>query len=309
MIRLGLCCIFRKAPIRFRRTTAAHLGKFPRAQQLARLGAICRDNAHALAAALAFCRDNGIGAFRVNSQILPLKTHPEAGYKMTDLPDGRQIVALFRRCGTFRKRHGLRISFHPDQFIVLSSPDEGVVARSVAELRYQNAVADWLGADVINLHAGGGYGDKTAALNRLAGVVASLPDDLRARLTLENDDRTYTPRDLIPLCERLGIGFVYDVHHHRCLPDGIGIAETTRRALGTWAREPLFHLSSPAIRHGAGNRRLHHDYIAPVDFPDTWAKLDVTVEVEAKAKELAVLRLGKALRRRGVLITGRLAPH
>ena len=37
----------------------------------------------------------------------------------------------------------------------------------------------------------------------------------------------------------------------------------------------------------------HHDYIDPGDFPECWLNLDITVEVEAKAKELAVLKLKK----------------
>ena len=42
--------------------------------------------------------------------------------------------------------------------------------------------------------------------------------------------------------------------------------------------------------------RKHHDYINPADFPETWKSMEITVEVEAKAKELAVMRLMKALR-------------
>ena len=54
-------------------------------------------------------------AFRINSQILPVKTHPTAGYEVGELPGGASLVARFRECGEFARAHNLRLSFHPDQ--------------------------------------------------------------------------------------------------------------------------------------------------------------------------------------------------
>lgn len=295
MLRFGLCCIFLKEPIRFRRTTARYLSRMPRPRQLEQLATLCRHNAQSLLQALEFCSRTGIGAFRVNSQILPLKTHPQAGYRVEDLPGHRDIVAAFRACGRFARAHALRTSFHPDQFILLSSADAGVVERSVADLDYQAEVAEWIGADVINIHGGGAYGDKPLALRRLAANVRRLPARVRRRLCLENDDRVYTPADLLPVCRDLRLPLVYDVHHHRCLPDGVGIDETTTAALATWDREPLFHVSSP--REDGRSLREHHDYIRPSDVPPSWRALDLTMDVEAKAKELAVVRLMRELGR------------
>jgi UV DNA damage endonuclease len=284
-------------PVVFRDTTATAMLRLGRADALQRLSDLCRHNAHALFEALRFCAESGIGDFRVNSRILPLKTHPRVGYAAEDLPGAAEIVARFRAAGKFACEHHLRLTFHPDQFVVLNSPDPEIVARSVAELEYQAEIAAWVGADVINLHAGGVYGDRRAALARLGRTWRALPKRIRQRLTLENDDRSYAPAELLPFCEAEGVPFVYDVHHHRCLPDGMSIEAATARALRTWDREPLFHVSSP--RHGwaGGDARPHADYIAARDFPAGWRGLDVTVEVEAKAKELAVLRLRRWLRR------------
>jgi UV DNA damage endonuclease len=291
MIRFGLCCIFRKEPIKFRRTTAKYLQAFSRNQQLKYLAEICRHNAQALHNALKYCRDHDIKDFRINSQILPLKTHPEIGYHIEDLPFHHQIIQTFKDCGRFCQKHDIRTTFHPDQFILLSSPKSEVVLRSVADLIYQAEVAQWVNADVINIHGGGAYGDKRTSLNRLRKRIEKLPEAVRSRLTLENDDRVYTPIDLLPVCRDMGIPLVYDVHHHRCLPDGRSVEATTELALGTWNREPLFHLSSPKHGWESGNPRNHHDYIDADDFPSCWTNLDITVEVEAKAKELAVLKL------------------
>ncbi|BBO89944.1 UV DNA damage repair endonuclease UvsE [Desulfosarcina ovata] len=305
MIRLGLCCIFRKAPIKFRRTTAKHLLLLDRGDQRRRLASICMHNADALYRALEFCHARGIGAFRINSQILPLKTHPQAGYTLQELPGGDDIIARFKQCGHFVRHNGLRTSFHPDQFIVLTSPDSGVVERSLADLAYHAEVAEWVAADVINIHGGGGYGEKPAALERLTRVIEGLPPAIRSRLTLENDDRVYTPADLLPVCRATGIPLVYDLHHHRCLPDGEGVETTTAAALATWDREPLMHLSSPLNGWQQPPFRPHHDYIDPADFPDCWRDLDLTLEVEAKAKELAVLKLRRWMADAGIAFAGR----
>lgn len=300
MIRLGLCCKFFKEPIAFRTTTAAALSRLPRAQQLGKLSRLALDNAEALRQALAYCAAHGIGCFRVNSQILPVKTHPAAGYAVEDLPDAAAIVAAFKACGRFARANGLRLSFHPDQFILLSAADPEIVRTSLLDLAYQAEVAGWVNADVINVHAGGAYGDKASALARLAAALDALPHNVRARLTLENDDRVYTPADLLPFCRATGTPFVYDVHHHRCLPDSLSAEEATAQALATWNREPLFHVSSPKDGHGSKRPGPHHDFIDPADFPHAWHPLDVTVEVEAKAKEAAVARLRANLAGRGV---------
>jgi UV DNA damage endonuclease len=304
MIRLGLCCIFRKVPIKFRTTTGAVIKRLSRREGQKKLANLCSVNAAALMSALQFCSASGIGCFRVNSQILPLKTHPGLGYDLEELPDGREIVKQFRECGRFAKAEGLRIVFHPDQFVVLNSPRPNVLSQSIADLEYHAEVAQWIGADVVNIHCGGAYGDKQMALARFAKTLKRLSRHARKLLTVENDDRIYTPSDLLPFCREQRIKFVYDIHHHRCNPDEMGEEEVTQQALATWDREPLFHISSPREGWDGPQPNRHHDYIDIRDFPMFWRTLNVTVEVEAKAKELAVKRLAKTLARKEISIKG-----
>ncbi len=295
MIRLGLCCIFKDQPIKFATTTATAVTKMKRPDALAKLSRLCLANADALLQALRFCSSHGIGSFRVNSQILPLKTHPTCGYEMDDLPDGAEIIRQMKESGKFVKGHGLRTTFHPDQFVVLNSPRAAVVEASLRELEYQGEVAEWIAADVINIHGGGAFGDKQKALAEFAKNVGRLSQRVRTKLTLENDDKIFTPADLIPLCRLTAIPLVYDVHHHRCNADGWSIEHATREALATWDREPLFHLSSPIEGWDGVKPERHHDYIDVHDFPECWRHERITVEVEAKAKELAVEKLRKEL--------------
>ena len=191
MIRLGLCCMFRDEPIKFRNTTATAIAKLKRPDALAKLSMLCAANAEALLAALRFCAAHGIGCFRVNSQILPLKTHSLVGYAIEALPQGSEIVERFRQCGGYAREHGLRISFHPDQFVVLNSRRPEVVEASLRELEYQAEVAEWIGADVVNIHGGGAFGDKQLALADFARNLARLSPRARSRLTVENDDKHF----------------------------------------------------------------------------------------------------------------------
>jgi UV DNA damage endonuclease len=297
-LRFGLCCLFRDQPIRFVKTTATSVARLDRSLALAKLSGLCRANAEALLAALRFCAGNGIGCFRINSQILPLKTHPRHGYVIDELPDGEEIEARFRECGRFARERDIRTCFHPDQFVVLNSPRPDVVEASVRELEYQAEIADWVAADVVNVHGGGAYGDKVKALGDFARNLGRLSSGARARLTVENDDTTYTPSELLPLCRAEGVPLVYDVHHHRCNRDSLTEVEATEQACATWNRQPLFHISSPIAGWDGPRPERHHDFIDVKDFPDCWRARELTVEVEAKAKELAVLDLMSVLAKR-----------
>ena len=293
-MRFGLCCLFKNDAITFRTTTAKALAPLKRADQLAKLSTICLHNVDNLHQAVETAHRLGIGAFRIMSPLFPRMTHPDVGYALDDLPHGETIAQRMASTRALATRYDLRLSFHPDQFVVLSSPHPEVVKNSLRELEYQGELAVAIGADVINLHAGGVYGDKKAALQRFGDVLGDLSPAVRSRLSVENDDISYTVRDLLPLCERTSLPLVYDVHHHRCNPDGLTISEATDLAAATWqaiGREPYCHLSSPRAGWQGGNPRPHADYIDLVDLPECWQGRIMTVDIEAKAKELAVVKL------------------
>jgi UV DNA damage endonuclease len=294
-MRLGLCCMFREQPIKFVSTTVAAIGKMKRHDALAKLSRLCLTNADALMASLQFCAANGIGCFRINSQILPIRTHPTCGYSVDDLPEGEEIIRRFKECRRYARKHKLRTCFHPDQFVVLNSFRPDVVAMSVQELEYQAVVAQWVGADVVNIHGGGAFGDKQKALGDFARNLSRLSHRVRSRLTVENDDRIFTPADLLPVCRAEGLPLVYDVHHHRCNPDGMSVEQITRKAVATWNREPVFHISSPIEGWNGPRPQRHHDFIDVKDLPACWRRKEITVEIEAKAKEVAVLKLKNEL--------------
>lgn len=300
-IRWGLCCQFADAGVHFRQATHRYVSTLAPPNRTSYLRDIARANAIALAHAVVRCHEMGIGAFRMSSQILPLATHPVSGYSLDTLDDDGVITRSFEAAGELARTHDVRLSFHPDQFVVLNSVREEVVASSVRELDLQASLAAIVGADTITLHVGGMTDGKDASLGRLERNLERLSPAARARLALENDDRLFTVRDLHPLCMRTNVPLVYDVHHHRCNPDGFDVEIATGLATETWrGREPWMHIATARDGKSAANPRPHADYIDPNDFPVEWLARDLTVDVEAKAKDEAIVRLRDALPRRRI---------
>jgi UV DNA damage endonuclease len=295
-IRFGLCCIFKDSPIKFRQTTAKNLGKLARLDQLLTLSELCLDNSTSLLAALKRINELEIKAFRISSPFLPLYTHPQAGYKLEMLADYESILLNLKEAGKYAKKNDIRLSFHPDQFNILSSPRPEVVENSIKELEYQCMLSEIVGAENVNMHMGGVYGDKTAAIKRFEANYQYLPELIKKHLVLENDDISYTVKDLLPTCEKLKIPLTYDVHHHRCNPDGLSVKTATDLSIKTWHainREAHFHISSPKNGWESKNPKSHADYINVEDFPEEWLELTerFTLDIEAKAKELAIIKL------------------
>ena len=307
MIRLGLCCIFLEETIKFKHTTVRIISSIKsRPEQLRKLSAITLHNSSSLLDAVKACKRLNIGAFRILSQILPIYSHPEYGYIVDDLPDAEEIYRNFAMVKDFAETNDIRLSFHPDQFNIIASPHEEVLNNSIRELSYQCMVADLIGADNVNIHMGGVYGDKNATLKRFVENYKNVPDLIKRHLTLENDDMSYSVEDLYPVCMESGVPLIYDVHHHRCNPDRFSIAEATDKSLETWKqaeREAHFHISSPKDGWNAANPRKHADYIDIKDFPEKWTHdmPDFTIDIEAKAKELAVKKLSRELTENGIL--------
>ena len=148
---------------------------------------------------------------------------------------------------------------------------------------------------MVNVHGGGAYGDKAKALGDFARNLGRLSPRARVRLTVENDDKIFTPADLLPLCRAEGLPLVYDVHHHRCHRDELSEGEVTEEAVPPGIGNRSF--TSPARSRGGRDRSPNGTTTSSTsnDFPESWRDRDLTVEVEAKAKEIAVLKLRKEL--------------
>lgn len=275
-----------------------------------------------LEAILGYLEDNAIGMYRMATALAPYASHPDHP-ELRDQP--RECAERLAQIGARATAAGIRLSTHPGQYTVLNSEDERVRALAVDELEVQAEILDAMGLGpeaVVVLHVGGAAGGAAKALDRFERGFARLTDAARARLVVENDDRLFGLADAVALARRIGRPVVWDVHHHHCHdPDRIPDAEALGLAAATWPPgvTPKVHFSSPRTdveerRRRDGRRvertlalpplRAHADLVDPIAFEHflahTVAGREVDVMLEAKAKDLALLRLREQLAARGL---------
>jgi UV DNA damage endonuclease len=284
-----------------------------------------RHSLEMLDAVLGYCDRHDLRMYRFSAGIAPYATHPDLPALHGQVEACADALAAF---GARARELDVRLSTHPGQYIVLNSESAATQASAVRDLEVQAALLDAMGLGpeaVCVLHVGGAAGGREAALERFEAGLDRLSGAARDRLVVENDDRTFSLCDVLELHRRTGLRVVWDILHHHCLdPDGIPDREALELALATWpdGQTPKIHYSSPKTameerRRRAGRRverswalpqlRAHADVIDPIGFErfvtETAAGLDFDVMLEAKAKDLAVLRLREQLAARGVSLT------
>ena len=277
-----------------------------------------------LEAIFAYLVDHDIGFYRMATQLAPYASHPD----LTQFRDQPQRFAgRLAEVGAKARELGLRLTTHPGQYTVLNSEDERIQRLAVDELEIQAELMDGMGLGpecVVILHVGGVAGGVDAALDRFERGFSMLSDAAKGRLVVENDDRTFALCDVLRLSERIGRPVVWDILHHHCNdPERIPDREALEKALATWPPgvTPKIHYSTPKTaveekKRKVGRRverslvlpqlRAHADVIDPIGFEqfvtETAEGLDFDVMLEAKAKDLALLRLREQLALRGVAV-------
>ena len=284
--QLGLVCITTTDAVRFRALTRKRLLQFDTLEQKRMLRELYADNLVRLNGALDFCSGRGLKLYRLTSGLFPF-ADDEAG---ADVLEEFQNEA--RRTGERATMLGIRLVIHPDQFVVLSSDSEQVVANSIKILETHAHVLDLLAQPrtswtVIEIH--GGKGDRT---RRLVEVIGTLPDAIRTRLALENDEYAYSAAQILEVCRKACVLMVFDAHHHVCREkltsyEDESVAHFLAAARETWPvpEWQLVHISNGRT---AFNDRHHSDLIT--EMPSAYARAP-WIEVEAKHKELAIEKL------------------
>ena len=238
---------------------------------------------------------NGYDFYRMSSGLAPWKTE----YDWEDLKDIDSIRKWFHSAGTMAKTHGIRLTSHPGPYNVLVSPKEEVVANCIKDLTIHGDEFDMMGLsrtpyNKINIHLGGAYGDKEASMKRFVKNFPRLPESVRSRLTLENDDKAsmYSVKDLYEgIYKKIGVPIVFDYHHHKFCTGGMSEQEALEMALSTWGDiKPVTHYSESRRDEQKDETirvQAHSDYV--YDKIEMYGN-DFDIMVEAKAKELAVDR-------------------
>ena len=263
------------------------------------------ENLAALEQVTNFLERHRILLYRISSNLVPFASHP-----VNDVAWWDEYRETFTRIGARLRALDVRISTHPGQYTVLNSPHRAIVDAAEAELLYQARLLDAFGSDTtckIVVHIGGLYGgSERHAMDRFSTTANALPDMVRRRLVIENDDRLFDAEEVLEVSRMTGLPVVFDWLHHQANPCGRDIRDVLPEIFRTWRPadgRPKIHLSSQAP---GGPPGAHADLIDPRDlvaFLETAPAIPFDAMLEAKQKDRALLKLRAELHLMGIVET------
>jgi UV DNA damage endonuclease len=283
---LGLVCITTSDEVRYKTVTRKRLLSFDAATQKETLENLFRENIRRLKKAVEFCLATNINLYRMTSALFPF----------SDEAMGAEILEEFSEdlaeIGTNAIEQGLRLVLHPDQFVVLSSDSEQVIENSIKILKMHAKTMDLLKQPRSEWAAMTIHGGKSDRADRMVENLKKLPEEIRSRIVLENDEFAYSSEEILDICRRAEVPMVFDAHHHIChenLEDynHESIEKTFWAARETWANPDLqmVHISNGREKFAD---RAHSDLIFTM--PEVF-RFAPWIEVEAKHKEIAIAKL------------------
>ena len=197
------------------------------------------------------------------------------------------------------------LSTHQDQFNVINSVKDKVIEDTIRNLNHAVDLYDLMEYDEgkLVIHVGSSAGGKEESIKRFITNLDRFPKRITSRLIIENDDKVFTAKNVLDLCQEINCPMVLDLHHHKCKNDGENIADLLEDIFNTWNNEslpPKVHFSSP--RESEFDRK-HADFIDVNDFANflniakETTNKDFDVMIEAKKKDQALLKLVKDLKK------------
>jgi len=259
---------------------------------------------------------------RLSSDILPMYTEPSWSYfwRRSDVRDycHRHLGVI----GTTARDHNVRLSFHPGQFCVLASADDGIVERSIEEFEYHVDMARWMGYGAswhdhgfkINVHLSGRGGPA-----KFLQTLEKLSPEARNLITIENDEISNGLDVTLAVADRVAL--VLDIHHHWInTGEYIEPGDTrAKRVVESWRdTRPVIHYSVSRedilVAHPTGCRpdlpdllqrgfkkqqlRAHSDFYWN-DAVNSWAATFAEtsdIQCESKAKNLASFAFAQSIK-------------
>ena len=240
---------------------------------------------------------HGLFFFRISSDVVPFASHPVCTY---DWPG--HFRGHFRKIGEFIREHNIRISMHPDQFVIINALKDNVVEASIRELEYHCTVLDEMeldGTAKIQIHLGGVYGDKSSAIDRFIARYNALSTSLKRRLVIENDDRSYSLEDCLSVYQKIGIPILFDAFHHQCLHNGETLRQGLELSASTWQESdgiPMVDYSSQQRGQRSGSHAKTLNTASFKKFLQETRGLDFDLMLEIKDKETSALKGLKILK-------------
>jgi UV DNA damage endonuclease len=240
---------------------------------------------------LKFNVEHNILFFRVTSDLVPFASHPICRFNWQEF-----FKEQFREIGGFVKDQEIRMSMHPDQFVLINSLSDEVFERSCRELVYHAQVLDSMRLDAtakIQIHVGGVYRNKQRSIERFISRFKRLDEDIRRRLVIENDDNLYSLGDCLKISAETGIPVLFDLFHHETNNSGETIKGAFELFTGTWGEQdglPMVDYSSQQSdeRKGKHVETINLEHFRK--FLEETKPLDFDIMLEIKDKEKSALK-------------------
>ena len=189
--------------------------------------------------------DANLRMVRISSDLLPAYTEPTWSWFWRDADVVSYAEKHFMEVGECARSSNVRLSFHPGQFTVLASINDGIVNRSIEEFEYHADMARYMGygksfQDLkINVHISGKRGPEG-----IRAAYTRLTPEARNCITIENEENSWGLDDCLTLTDTLPI--VLDIHHH-WIREGEYILPTddrVKRVVDSWRGvRPTMHYS------------------------------------------------------------------
>lgn len=235
-----------------------------------------------------------IKVFRISSSLLPL--YDSVANLLFNCQELKNILA---EIGKFAQNNNMRLTMHPDQFVVISSNNEEVIKKSILMLAHHAWIFEEMNLPETPFNAINIHGGTKNNSNILIDSIQKLPTLVKNRLTLENDESSYSIVDLYKVFEETGIPICWDSHHHSFNDGGISNEESLQKCIKSWnSIKPLTHLSNtdPTLVNGSfTDRRKHSNYVHYI--PDCQFQAnnndEIDIEMEFKMKNIALMKASK----------------
>ncbi len=237
--------------------------------------------------------------FRIGSRLVPFASHPICKFNWQ-----KYFAADFRKIGVFIKKHQMRISMHPDQFVLINALDKNIVKRSAKELAYHCQVLDAMELNKqakVQIHIGGVYGNKKKAMERFIEQYKKLPAFIKKRLVIENDEKLYSLKDCLAVFKKTSIPIVLDIFHHQCLNNNEPVSKALLATSQTWKKSDGklmadFSHQKKNARIGSHAEHINLNYFQK--FLQQAKGLNFDIILEIKDKEKSALKAIKLIARK-----------
>ncbi len=229
----------------------------------------------------------GIDFYRIPANISPHEN-------LEQIDDAKEVI---RELGALFRKLNIRTCFHVTYYCILNSPDPVVVGKAIRELECLAAFDRYAGGgNHIEIHTGGAYGDRGAAINRFVNCALGLDESIFRMLRLENEEiagKIGTVDELKQINFETGIPLLFDVAHYRVNPleRARPLRGIVEEFLATWkdaTTYPVLHYSTTSPDSGT------HLPVNPAEFWDYARLLEglgFDVMLETKEKEKDVLKV------------------